>query len=259
MRQHLILVALLAPAVHAETKPKHKPIDVSDAIGNADVYRDEPGKFYVVPRGGDGDDARKWTFYGDGRTMYLQRVVAFSATEGNATISVWSPRTRGMPQASLEKNKDGTATVICRMVNSKFERRPLTQLSDEEAAKLFKKARFEPVLWERRVFFFGRGEGTKYYLVDILLDEYGGQGFRLFVGPKGQMKQVAISDFANDTEGASVMTKTGELAIAKDGNASWKQGKKEMPIAKIDPAMNGYLIYRELGVYGQLGTICEDQ
>jgi hypothetical protein len=143
------------------------------------------------------------------------------------------------------------------MKDRKHEKRVLTLASAADVKKLFDKAVFEPPLWERRVYFFGRAEGTKYYLVDILED--GGEGFRMFVGPKGQMKQVPITDFASDTGGATVMTKAGVLVIPTgDGPASWRAGKKTVSVARLDSADNGYLIYRELGVYGQLGTFCED-
>ena len=262
MRQHLIALAVCATAAHAEP-PKHDKLDVSDAIGKVDVLRDETGKYYVMPKGNtaDSEPAHKWTFYGDGRTMYLQRVALYSTENGNVHIGVWSPRTRGLPSALLEKKKDGTTSLICRMQSSKYVRRPLAAVSDADAKKLLETARFEPEYWERRVFFFGRGESSKYYLVDILRDEYGGSGLRLFVGPKGQMKQIAITDFVNDTAGAAVVTKVGELRLDASANGSgvWKQGKKMIALTRLDSAQNSFLIYRELGVYGQLGTVCEDQ
>jgi hypothetical protein len=30
-------------------------------------------------------------------------------------------------------------------------------------------------------------------------------------------------------------------------------------LTRLDPQPNAFLIYRDLGVYGQLGTVCEDQ
>ncbi|MDQ3334080.1 MAG: hypothetical protein M4D80_02885 [Myxococcota bacterium] len=261
MRQHLIVLALCASAAHAEPTKREK-LDVSEAIGKVDVLRDETGKYYVMPKvfGEDGAAAEKWTFYGDGRTMYLQRIVLFSTEHGNITVGAWSPRVRSVPHAILEKTKDGAASLICRMQSSKYVRRPLKLLSEADATKLLKSARFEPVFWERRVFFFGRGDASKYYLVDMLRDEYGGAGFRLFVGPKGQMKQIAISDVADDTGGASVTTKLGELRVEpKNNGAVWKQGKKMVAVTRLDPQPNAFLIYRELGVYGQLGAVCEDQ
>ena len=263
MQQHLVVLALcVASVAHAETKPKHEKLDVSEAIGKVDVRRDETGKYYVMPKdyGENGDLAGKWTFYGDGRTMYLQRVSSFSTEGGAVMVGAWSPRVRGIPHAFLERKRDGTTTLICRMVERKYQRQPLTLVSDADATKLLKTATFEPPYWERRVYFFGRGEGSTYYLVDMLRDEYGGQGFRLFVGPKGRMKQLAINDFATDTGGSAVLTKTGELAIASgETGAVWKQGKKTIALTRLDPVPNAYLIYRELGVYGRLGTFCEDQ
>lgn len=260
MRQHLVALLFLAPVAHAE--PKSKPLDVSDAIGNVDVYRDEPGKLYVIPRdaGETGDTAKKWTFYGDGQRLHLQRVVTFSVVGGAVTIGTWSPRVRGIQFAMIERTEDGTASIICSRVARKLDRRPLTLVPSDKATKLLQTARFEPPLWERRVLYFGRGDGATYYLVDALRDEYGGNGHRLFIGKKGQMKHIAVTDFAKDTGGTAVTTKVGELAIGPgDKSAMWKHGKKKLTIERLDAGQNGYLIYRELGVYGQLGTICEDQ
>ena len=259
MRQHLAALVVATGVAHAEPS-KHEKLDISDAVGNVDVLRDATGRYYVLPKVLEtGDSAQKWMFYGDGRTMYRQRIVAFSANSGEATVSVWSPRTRGMQQAQLQKKQDGAISLICRMKNRKFERTPLTLLADDAAAKLLTSAAFLPPLWERRVHFFGRGEGTTtYFLVDVLQDEYGGGGYRLWKGEKGRMKQVPISDVTSDKAGTVLVAKTGELQISKDA-VTWKQGKTTAPVTRLEPATNSYLIYRELGVYGQLGTFCEDQ
>ncbi len=258
MRQLVVALVLAASVAHAEPS-KHDKLDISDAIGNVDVLRDATGRYYVLPKVYDsGDTAQKWTFYGDGRTMYLQRIIAFSISNGDVTVSAWSQRTRGMQQAQLQKRQDGTISLICRMKNRKFERSPLTLVADDAAAKLLKSATFLPPLWERRVHFFGRGEGTTYFLVDVLQDEYGGGGYRLWKGEKGRMKQVAISDVTSDAAGTVLLAKTGELQISKDA-VTWKQGKTTTAVTRLDPATSSYLIYRELGVYGQLGTFCEDQ
>lgn len=258
MRQHLVALVLVASAAHAEPG-KHDKIDITDAIGNVDVLRDVAGKYYVVPKvlGSDSDVAKQWTFYGDGRTMYRQRITIFSANSTGVMVGVWSPRVRGAQHAMLEI-KNGALSIICRMKNSKYDRMPLTRVDDAAAEQLLKKATFLPPLWERRVAFFGRGEGTTYFLVDMLQDEYGGGGYRLFVGEKGRMKPIAISDTADDSAGLVLATKGGELRITDDA-ATWKQGKKSTGVERLELQKSSYLIYRELGVYGQLGTFCEDQ
>jgi hypothetical protein len=259
MRQYLA-VALLATAAYAD-KPSHDPIDMTAAADKVEAYRDPAGKFYVLPKGMrvDRSAANELTFYGDGRTMYQQRVVGMSntATDG-ASISVWAPRSKlGTTAGTIERKPDGTVSVRCRFVGSKQEKIPLTKLSDDETATLLK-ARYEPPLWERSVFAFARNSATTYYLVDTLRAEYDGGAHRVFVGRKGQMKQVAVTDIADDSAGTTIVTKAGQLSISKDA-MEWTQGKKKSVLTPLEPTQNIYLIYRDLGVYGQLGTVCEDQ
>lgn len=253
MRKHLILLAL---AGSAAADSKHDRIDMTDAAAKVDAYRDEAGKLYVLPKQPDHDNVRVLTFYGDGRTMYLQGIGTYSNDRGNLTLAIWAPRAKNMQNGRLERSADGKANVSCRMANSKFERKPLDRLSDEDTAKLLATARFEPIFWDRRVLFFGRGDSTTYYLVDVLRED--GGGHRLFVGRKGQMKEVVVTDFTKDSGGIAIVTKGGDLLIRGD-TAEWKRGKTVTAISPLEPLKNAFLIYRELGVYGRLGTICEDQ
>ncbi len=256
MRQHLAAGALaLAAAAHADPP---KPIDMTGAGATVQVLRDDTGKLYVVPTAAkSGDEARALTFYGDGKTMYQQRVVMFSTTSGDAVITMWAPRVRNLRSGTLEV-KAGAANLICEMQQRKYVRKPLALVGDDEAKHLLASATFLPPLWERRIWFFGRA-GSTYYLVDVRRDENGGGGHRLFVGPKGRLRPVAITDVANDAAGRLITTKAGVLDIKPDAAALWKAGKKTVEVARLQPEENSYLIYRELGVYGQLGTICEDQ
>ena len=94
MRQHLI-AALLVPAfAFADKTDKHKPIDISAMKTKVIAFKDVTGKIYVVPNPSitEGEDVRKWTFYGDGKTMYQQRVQASSAQ--GATRSIGTPQSR---------------------------------------------------------------------------------------------------------------------------------------------------------------------
>ena len=256
MRQ-LLVVALLVVTAHADDKPQ--PLDMSDTADHVAVYRDDTGKVYVVPRvAATSEQARQWTFYGDGKTMYQQHIVVFSTAQGDVALTAWSPRARGMSNGQIEVKKTG-ANLICEFKGRHYTRKPLTAVSDDEAAKLLKSAKFLPALWTRRVLFFGRGDSGTYYLVDVIRDENGGGGERLFVGKKGQLKPLTVTDVAEDTGGTAITTKAGSLEIAPSGEAIWRTGKKKLDVQRLDPALNNYLIYRELGVYGQLGTICEDQ
>jgi hypothetical protein len=254
MRYVLVVCAFVVTA----RADKPKSLDVSEAVRHVDVYKDDTGKMYVLPQTSTtSDQAREWTFYGDGKTMYLQRIVIFSTSQGDISMTMWSPRARGMTDGSVEIKK-GTANLICEFKSRHYTRKALTRVGDEDAAKLFKSATFLPPLWNRRVLFFGRGDAGTYYLVDVLRDDPDGGGHRLFVGRKGQLKQLTVTDVAEDTAGIAVTTKAGSLQITPKGDAEWK-AKKTIAVQRLDPNVNNYLIYRDLGVYGQLGTICEDQ
>ena len=258
MRQ-LVVICALATSASAD-KPSHEPIDMTEAADKVDAYKDPAGKFYVIPKGAriDRDGANKLTYYGDGRTMYQQRIQGMSNnnTEG-MSVTAWAPRSTLNGGGSIERKPDGTTSVRCRWLNNKQERIPLTKLTDEEQAKLLK-ARFEPPLWERSVFAFARNSSTTYYLVDQLRAEYDGGSPRVFVGRKGQMKQIPILDSTSDSDATIYVTKNGQLTIKAD-KMEWTQGKKTTVLTRLDPGQNLYLIYRDLGVYGQLGTVCEDQ
>jgi len=262
MRQHLIALALVPAIAMADKPDKHAQLDVKDAAGKINAFKDATGKIYIIPKptvDKQADLVSQWTFYGDGKTMYQQRIIGSSLAEQVQSLQIWSPRVRGLPAALLYVRPDG-ADISCKMKGAKYEHRPLTQLSEDQANKLLETAKFFPPFFEHQSYFFGRGESTTYYLVDQLRPEFGGAGYRLWIGRKGQMKSMTITDFADDTAGSLIVTKTGELKIErKGGPATWKQGAKAITITRLNPSVNGYLIFRELGVYAQLGTVCEDQ
>ena len=249
MRQYLALLALVS-AAHAE------PLKID--ADKVDVWRDDNGRYYVLPKRGTAtlEAAREVTFYGDGRTLYQQRVVAFSTSGGAMSLTLWSPRVRRMPNALIEIKADATS-VICEMKSSKYVRKPLVLLGRDDATKLLASAVVQPPLWKHRPVFLGRGKLAEYYLLDELV---AGDGHRLFIGAKGGMKQKAITDYTKDSTGQSIVMNKVEFQIPTGGkSAVLIQGKRRVEVTPLDVNANQYLIYRELGVYGQLGTVCEDQ
>ena len=45
---------------------------------------------------------------------------------------------------------------------------------------------------------------------------YGGKGYRVFVGKKGAMKQLPLTDVASDSAGDVFSTKTGDLRLVRN-------------------------------------------
>ncbi len=275
MRRSVVAVVLALGGVgHAEPKPapptpripvqqrlpteKAKPIDIKDGIDKLDVFRDDTGMYYAVPRLGSmtADGLQDWMFYGDGKTMYQQRAFGYGSDATHYDWTLWSPRVRGMIGAKIVEMSN-SLEVDCSSRNGK---RAPAQLKADEAKVMLKHAKFYPPFWQRQPHTLARDDDANYYFVDQLRDDAGGNGYRVFAGPKGAMKELPLVNEADDSAGAIFATKGGDLKLVKgqDG-ALWIKGDKRTPLTVLDPAENRYLIYRELGIYGSLGTVCDDQ
>ncbi len=261
--------SLLASSARAQGAPKDvaKPADgdkggdkggdkdVIDLKAQAKDYRvltSEAGQFYVVPLKYMSD---AMVFFGDGKTMYQQRIIGSGSSDGALDFSMWAPRVVGLQQASIDIKADGSATAYC---NSAHPTK-LVPASPADSARVLGKAVFKAPLWKRQAKFLARDNTGVYFYVDVLRD--GGKGHRVYVGAKGQMKQMPMTTLVDDAAGQIYGTKRGELRIvANTGDkATWRKGKKVEELVVLEPSDNLYLIYRELGIYGQLGSICDDE
>ena len=87
------------------------------------------------------------------------------------------------------------------------------------------------------------------------------KAFRLFAGPKGNLKPLKMTNVVSDSEGEIFSTRTGSLRLVlnKDDYA-WVNGKEHLKLVPVPIEDNHVLIYTDLGVYtGQrLGTPCDD-
>ncbi|MEO6774098.1 MAG: hypothetical protein ABI467_13955 [Kofleriaceae bacterium] len=238
---------------------KPKPIDAKANAGKLEVWKDDLGQYYVVPVANafSFDDAGAWVFYGDAKTLYQQRIIgASSDPQGGYDWSIWAPRVTTLQQAEVE-TKNGRLTVQCGVKDL----RVLTQLKADEAKVFFAKATFYPPLWQRQTRFLARDDDGIYYFVDELREEYGGQGYRVFVGEKGAMKELGMTNVVEDSGGFIFATKGGSLKIISDkksNTAYWVKGGKKVELTELVPMDNRHLIYRSLGVYGTVGTVCDD-
>ena len=256
-----------APGVTPTIEPvrateKSKAIDMKPMAGKLDVYKDDVGNFYVVPTIAaihDQEHAGEWVFFGDGKTMYQQSVIGSGVNGNNWDWSLWAPRAKNMQQASLYQT-DGKTTLDCRPYTEKDGHRVLTQLTADEARAFVQHATFYPPLWRRQSKMLARDDDGVYYFVDQLREEYGGNGYRVFVGMKGAMKEQAMTNVVSDSAGEIYATKSGALKIitGQDGQAFWVKGGKKVELTRLEPIDNKYLIYRDLGIYGSLGAVCDD-
>jgi len=270
MRQHHVLIGLIAAAT-AHADPKLRPddpktvIDVKPMLDKLEVFKDEYGKYLVHLRPDaveDLDQAGKWLFYGDQKALY-QQVVVGSGKDGNKLgWSLWSPRVKGMQFAEVSAN--GTETTVTCEYKTSYATHKLDQLPADQAKAFLQKATLHPPLWQRQSRLLARDDEGVYYFVDALREEWGGHGERVFVGPKGQMKEIPMKNVVADSAGEIYATSSGELKLISskdskdDKKAYWRKGSKKEELTLLVPQDNRYLIYGELGVYGTLGVVCDN-
>lgn len=237
----------------ATKKADPEVLDIKSQAKDYKVLTSEAGQFYVYPSkaGLDG-----MVFFGDGKTMYQQRVVGGgSSGDGSMDFSIWAPRAVGLQQGGLDIKADGSGVASC---NADHPTK-LVPASPAETTRVLTKAVFRAPLWKRQSKFLARDDTGIYFFVDVLRE--GGKGHRVYVGSKGQMKAMPMTTLVDDAAGQIYGTKRGELRIVANAGekATWRKGKKVEQLTVLDPSDNRYLIYRELGIYGQLGTLCDDE
>jgi len=252
------LLAVVCASSIASAEPKPKPVDIKPFRDRLIVLKDAEGGTYVVR---PGSEARMW--YGPGgknKNLYEQIIIGRSSdgTKGTWDISAWAPRVPELRPGSVRNNGDGTFTKWC----GNDVQVGLTELTGDKAKAIIDKWSFYTTAMIRRPYFLARDDAAVYYYVDVIRNEYGGKGYRVFIGKKGAMKQKPLTDLANDTGGDVFSTKTGDLRIVRDTSepkpsVTWVKGEKRVPLVNLDTDANSALIYKDLGIYGFTGSICE--
>jgi hypothetical protein len=194
-------------------------------------------------------------YYGDGKKMYAQTVRSGSADRKRQKFSrsFWAPRSKRR-WGYIYKEGDKW-WITC------DKRRTDLKLAGPRLIAKALSAKFYKSLWKRTPFALARDEMGIYYYIDRLQDEYGGKGYRLFVGPRGRMKKTRLVNIVRDSEGSIFATKKGALRLVLNKrDAAWIHRGKRTKLTYVPPRRNAYMIYVELGVYTgkRMGVPCDD-
>jgi hypothetical protein len=249
------VVVGMAATVAADPAPK--PVDIKALKDKAVVLQDAQGGTYVVFRG---DDPK--VFYGpNAKTVYEQVIIGSSSDgEGRWEFNTWAPRvSEGAHLGSIEHHKDGTYQKTCRGKDDLG----LTELGDSKAKAILDKTAFVTMGIIRVPHLLARDDSGVYYYVDRLAKIYGGKGYRVFVGKKGAMKQLPLTDVASDSAGDVFSTKSGDLRLVRNSEnnketMTWVKGEKRTELVFLDTDINSVVIFKDLGLYTFLGTLCDN-
>jgi hypothetical protein len=260
MVARLSCVAALLWATAALADPSPKPVDIKDIKDQLQLFKDADGGIYAVFYA-DGKDRR--VFFGTGRDkiLYDQILEGGGGRDGDAwNVSVAAPRASYPFMASIGRRKDGTFFRACGGGSAVMDAE-LTQITGDKATEILDKWKFLTTSMIRRSYFLARDDRGVYYYVDVLRPIYGGSGHRVFVGKKGALKQMALTDVTSDSAGDVFSTKTGDLRLVKTDTkdtptAQWIRGEKKSELIYLDLYMNQPLIFRDLGLYKIPGTVC---
>lgn len=245
-------------------QPRAEPLDASEFRDKLMVLTDGQGHYIAVdpeaPYGGN-------AFTGDGKVF--ARIPTIGGVRNGTeawSITVWDPRVRhgSNSPASVSMNDSGKSyTVTCAKKTT-----TLTAMPADAGKKLLSGATFVPPTWTRLPEKLLRDDTGTYYLVDRYRSQElnDRRDFRVFAGPKGNMKQLPLKDVVDDEQGLILATRNGNLRLvtSADGKfeGKWIQGKAITPLVEVslDSLNNAKMVYMDLGPYSgqRLGTPCDD-
>jgi hypothetical protein len=252
--------AILLPPL-ALAKPKATPaapatpaIDIAEVKDSLEVLTDGQQHYVVIAPWGD---MYQHVYYGDGKRFHALRIGS-GGSEGKVAWdrTFWEPRVASPWQGGVGLVKDKGHHVQCGNRAT-----ALTPVEGEARGQLLDGATFHAPLWQYRAYALARDDKGTYYYVDRPREPEGNKAFRLFAGPRGSMKPLAMTNVVSDSQGDIFTTKKGELRLVLDKKRSlWIAGKKESELVSLPIEDNHIMIYTDLGVYAgqRLGTPCDD-
>ncbi len=188
-------------------------------------------------------------YLGSEKTLYKLR----STSPG----ALWDPHAA---HRTLLKRDDAGWAIKCR----KGRVHHFTPVSQERRSQILRNATFQDEeRWKREAYALARDNRGNYYYVDRFTDAHGGKNYRVFRGPRGNLKVTKLIDIVDDSDGKIFATQRGKLRLLLDNKrqseAMWIEGKKQHKLVVLPLIKNRELIYTGLGLYDAelMGTLCE--
>ncbi|HET7503193.1 MAG TPA: hypothetical protein VFK02_19370 [Kofleriaceae bacterium] len=243
-------------ALPAAADPAPRPVDVK-ALKAAKpiVLQDAQGGVYVVFRG---DDSK--LFYGpNAKAVYEQIIIGSSSSGDDFDFSTWAPRLGPGVRYGGFAYKDKVYAKTCDGKDDAV----LTELTGDKARAILDKTQFLTMAVVHVPHLLARDDSGVYYYVDRIAKIYGGKGYRVFVGKKGAMKQMPLTDVASDSAGDVFSTKSGDLRLVRNSESNketmtWVRGEKRTELVFLETDVNSAVIFKDLGIYTFLGTLCDN-
>lgn len=228
------------------------------------VCTDGKGHYIVVAPRDEDSGAR--LYYGDGKKFVE---VAETSASGTSFLDprffnkTANPSFRGVDWRVYSHVELDAKQKTCALQCGEREV-PLTVMEGAQARELLRKATYAPNPQQYVPYALLRDSRGIYYYVDRGFQPSESKSFRVFIGPRGDLKLQKMTNVVSDSEGEIFSTKKGDLRLVLDKQLSpmWiDTRKKSVELRGVPVAENLPLIYNDLGVYtgARLGTPCDDQ
>ncbi|NMO15387.1 hypothetical protein HPC49_48635 [Pyxidicoccus fallax] len=230
------------------------------------VCTDGKGHYVVLAAEEDSNDKR--LYYGDGKA-FVRVPSPGRYASGNSFLEPRffnkdsNPNFRGLDYRVISAVLLDTKEHTCKLRCGEKET-PLTLVDGAEAAEMLRKATYQPSPQKYVPHALLRDTKGNYYFVDRGFHEADQKSYRVFIGPRGTLKQQKMTNVVSDSKGEIFSTKKGELRLVLDEEKTsvWiENNKKSFELRQVPVTENLPLIYNDLGVYEgvRLGTPCDDQ
>ena len=226
-------------------------LDISDFQDKLLVLHDLKGHYVAIMPYWDRDDEEHYFFYGDATRMAAQRVHGGGRSgEESFNYSMWDPRFRHAGFVF----RDDVYRIQC------AEQDVILANVDKSEAAAILASRFTKPIWKHHAYALARDEAGDYFYADKSLH---GDTYRLFIGPKGALKQYPVTQAIVDSGGVILHTGGATLAIelkaAEIEKMTWANGGEKTSLTPLDVWANRAFIYAEMGLYPKnLGTACDN-
>ncbi len=198
---------------------------------------------------------RSPVFFGDANKLYKQRTQSTGRSgKGSYSITVWAPRfSEGYKRQFYVK--DGVSTRRCGDVKTVLQPVPAAK-----AAKILAGAKLLEQRWVRGVTFFAMDSEPRYYVLDKALEPRNSQDYRLYVGAKGALRFVEVTDVSlGSGKKGRYVTAEGQLAVDYKVTTWTPKGGAAIELQVLSHFSRAKDIYTAFGTYDEkmLGTICD--
>lgn len=263
-----VAVVLCSGASQAVEPPwgKEENLGQRMLLEAAQVCTDGKSHYVVVaPRD---EDRGAQLYYGDGK-QFVEVAESHGSTSSQSFLEprffnkTANPSFRGIDWRVYSHVELDAKQKTCALQCGEREI-ALTVMEGEKARELLRKAAYAPSPQKYVPYALLRDSRGTYYYVDRGFQPSESKSFRVFIGPRGDLKPQKMTNVVSDSEGEIFSTKKGDLRLVLDKQLTpmWiETTKKSVELRTVPVSENLPLIYNELGVYtgARLGTPCDDQ